>query len=267
MRTLIISLLIAIFYCAIPHNNAAALSDKEMCVLLGKLLATQLISSISVPKDPYLCRSSYWIGLRTKPLKAILTANQLTTYRKAIKEKRCSDAARFLSKYFVKAHPEVPSILENKENYRRWKNMTVTANFIDLGICLLLEKIRTAQKEIDRLEIEAKPFRGYDKSLDLKNRKYLSTPEVFRHLGVFGLLNMFGRFKNPNLVLALIKLSVEGKALKFNPEYEYYLAYALHTRGLEDPVIKQILSRPLNAQRRKYIERMAKNHMVGDIQQ
>lgn len=235
-------------------------AEPEMCKRLKE------ISSFDPDKQPLFhyktreerCRIYYWMKLRPLPLSKILNEAERTQYEDAIAKQDCGAAAALLSKRFVDAHPDVPSILENKSDYRGWKRGTVVKHFPRLALCFNLKVIRDAQREIDRLGLTAAPFAGRKKSMRSKHGKELPQPIYERHHAVYSIIIRVRYRFEPVTALGLLKLSVAGRAVKHHELLELYLAYRLHYSGLRDPVIQQVIDRPLDSQLRAETERKAK---------
>lgn len=74
-------------------------------------------------------------------------------------------------------------------------------------------------------------------------RDSVALPHGFALLSGHGLANMIyalGLTQSPKVALALSKLSRDGKAVKFRPDYELYLAFWLQGYGVEDPLIDAV---------------------------
>ena len=224
------------------------------------------ISSVDPDKSPYFqhrtreerCRLHYWSKLRPLPLSKILNEAERAQYEEAIAKQDCDAAAALLSKRFVEAHPDAPSILENESDYSDWELATVVGYFPKLALCLNLKAIREAQREIDRLGLTAAPYAGHQKSVLSKYGKELPWPIYQRHGAVSNIIIRVTHKFDPVTALGLLKLSVAGRAVKHHELLELYLAYRLHYSGLQDPIIQQVIDRPLDNQLKADIERKAR---------
>ena len=235
-------------------------AEPEICKRLKE------ISSFDPHKNPLFpdktreerCRLAYWLLLQPLPLSELLNEAERAQYEEAIAKQGCNVAAALLSKRFVDAHPHVPSILGNKKNYRGWELGTVVKYFPRLALCFNLKVIRDAQHDIDRLGLAAAPYAGHKKSVLSKLSKDLPRPIYKRHGAVSNIIIRVTHKFDPVTALGLLKLSVAGRAVKHHELLELYLAYRLHYSGLRDPVIQQVIDRPLDSQLRAEIERKAR---------
>ncbi len=242
---------------SIAPNVAHA--ESEICKRLAE------ISSFDPDKQPLFhyktreerCRIYYWMKLRPLPLSKLLNEAERAQYEEAIAKQDCNAAAALLSKRFVDAHPDVPSIFGNKKDYRGWELGTVVNHFPKLALCFNLKVIRDAQREIDRLGLAAAPYADHKKSVLSKHGKELPWPIYERHYAVYNIIIRVMYKFEPITALGLLKLSVAGRAVKHHELLELYLAYRLHYSGLRDSIIQQVIDRPLGSQLRAEIERKA----------
>ena len=235
-----------------PAPRALAISDEEMCELRDALRSKLPTEEQELYTSDVLCRSNYWTLLKPKPLDEIMPPEERAALRRTAAAGDCEAATKLLARRFVEGHPDVPSILENAADYRAWKTRVARRAYDDTALCLHLKEIKSAQAEIDRLGLKAKPFTGTFTA----PRKPITEPpgpEARRELAVSYLYNLLDSlhaqhhtFTNPELVKALLKLSYEGKALRLHPEYAYYLALWLRAAAEQDPVIEAILDRPID---------------------
>lgn len=236
-----------------PH---VAQAEPEICQRLKE------ITSFDPHKDPLFhhkprearCRTVYWLRLLPLPLPKILNKSELAQYSEEITKQNCDAAAALLSKRFVEAHPHAPSILENTKDYKEWGSVTVGKHFPKLALCFGLEELRKAQNKMDRLGITAEPYAGLTKSLGLPHTRDLPGPVLARHNAIFRLHVDLNSSLSHDIALALLKLSVEGKALKYHPWHELYMAYKLRHNGLQDPIIQQVIDRPLDSKVKADVE-------------
>lgn len=177
-------------------------------------------------------------------------------YAQVLATNDCASATRLLQQRFVEAHPEAPSILRNPRDYKEWKSSVLGLRFPRLYLCLALQRIQRLQGEIDRLGLKAEPFAGFEKSLSSENYETIHKAIMDRHHVVLMLHLSAASTKSTDIGLALLKLSVEGKATRFQPIYEAYLAVALRTKGIRSPIIDTILARPISQQDMEKIERI-----------
>ena len=114
-------------FAVISLATEIAHAEPEICKRLAE------ISSFDPHKNPLFhyktreerCRTSYWLRLQPLPLSKILNEAERAQYEEAIAKRDCGAAVALLSKRFVEAHPDVPSILENTKDYKEWEFSTV----------------------------------------------------------------------------------------------------------------------------------------------
>ena len=205
------------------------------------------------------CSRLYFLEMKPLPLSKILSKPEQAIYKRATANEDCSTAAEILSEQFVKTHPRAPSILENKENYTNWKIYTVFNHYPAMSLCNDLEDVKSAQAEMDRLGLTAPPYAGLVKSMMSKAAKELPWAIQHRHTAIARLHRHLGNTMRSAIALALLKLSVEGTALKYHPVYELYIALRLRARGQSDLIMKEVIERPHDAQLRTKIELQAQS--------
>ncbi len=211
------------------------------------------------------CRSLYWREFKPRPLSRILTVRERRFYSRTLAANDCASATRLLQRRFVEAHPKAPSILRNPRDYKEWKSSVLGLRFQSLYLCLTLRRIQRRQGEIDRKGLVAEPFLGFERSLASKSARALPGEILMRHHEVHLLLLAGATTKNPVIALALLKLSTEGKVIRFHRLYESYLALALQAEGLRDPVIKEVIARPLNTSDKEKVERVVRSRASSEL--
>lgn len=235
-------------------------ADPEICELLAEMRSVDSHNErfFHYRMSEEDCRYAYWSELRPLPLSKILNEVERAQYEEAIAKQDCEAAKVLLIMRFVEAYPDVPSIILSKRDYRVWESRTVGRHFPTLALCLNLEVIGKAQQEIDQLGLRAPPYMGYDKSPASYSRNGRPLSVFWRRTAVFKMQRNLRSSFSPDIALALLKLSMEGKALKYHPLNELYLAYKLRNKGLRDPIIQQVIERPLDSQLKADVERKAK---------
>ncbi len=244
---------------AFDHGISMAHAETDICKRLKEF------SSLDPTKEllwgrmspEWICRGLYWSEFRPLPLSKILNAADLGEYRRATTGSDCTTAVALLSNRFAIAHPKALPILTNKENFKSWKRRTVGTYFPALALCFGLQRVREAQAEIDRLGISAKPYAGRKKSLASPEALGLPIPVQERHSAIFRLQLIQQSTKSRAITLALLKLSTEGKALKYHRFLEFYIALRLRRRGEPDPIVQRIIERPIDTRMRLDIKQMA----------
>ena len=233
-----------------------AQAEPEICQRLKE------ITSYDPHKNPLFhyktrearCRTAYWLHLQPLPLSELLNEAERAEYDEAISKQNCDAAAVLLSKRFVEAHPHAPSILENTKDYKKWESVTIGKHFPELALCFGLEELRKAQNKMDRLGITAEPYAGLTKTLEAEITNRLPVAVLERNSAIFSLHVDLNSSLSHDIALALLKLSVEGKALKYHPWHELYMAYKLRHNGLQDPIIQQVIDRPLDSKVKADVE-------------
>lgn len=262
------SFLLGLFLTCLTPSPSMAQSDEEMCRLYEELLVTQNVIDNVYPKLKGVghCRGLYWGRIIPKPLDDMLEPKERASYDAAIIENRCNDALNLLAKRFYEKHPNLPSILDNRENLRRWSSRTIPHHYQDLGLCLELQKIDEAQSELDRRGTKTRPyFRDFVEVVGTQKTSQMTDAEKTRHWAVFGIFQLSLHGARPKWDLALLKLSLKRVAAHFHPDYEYVLAYRAKKAGLKDPVIGRVLSRPLVAGRASFIREIVETAKKGSI--
>jgi hypothetical protein len=236
-----------------------ARAETDLCKRLKEISSRDPTKEVLWGLEPpeRICRGLYWLEFRPLPLSRILTGADLANYRSSTTGHDCTTAVALLSNGFAAAHPKALSILTDKENFKSWKRRTVGKNFPALALCFGLEEVREAQAEIDRLGISANPYAGHEKSMASEAARNLPIPVRERHNAIFGLHIDLMSTKSPDIAMALLKLSVAGMALKYHELYELYLAFRLRIRGENDPILRQIIDRPIDKNLWAQIKRRA----------
>lgn len=267
MRYRLLVILVCVACLGVYQGIGMARAETDLCKRLKE------ISSLDPTKEllwgrmspEWICRGLYWSEFRPLPLSKILDGADLANYRSSTTGHDCTTAVALLSNGFAAAHPKALSILTDKENFKSWKRRTVGKNFPALALCFGLEEVREAQAEIDRLGISANPYAGHEKSMASEEARNLPIPVRERHNAIFGLLLDLRSTKNHAIAIAVLKLSVEGKALRYHQFYELYIALRLRTQGETDPIIEHIITGPMDARMKQKIEEMAKSRYYKDL--
>ena len=253
------SAVVFLVFAALFHLSNVTRAESEICKRLKE------ISSVDPHASPYFryktpeerCRQTYWSELKPLPLSKILNEAERKTYDKAIADKKCAAAEELLSKRFVEAHPKVPSIFADKRDYEEWQFFVIGLHFPRLAICRELDIISKALAEIDRLGLKPKPYSGQIETTSPSD-KVFPDPVLKMYIAVFNLHLQFGQSLNSDIAVALLELSVEGRAVKFHPDQELYWAYRLHMKGRRDPILQKIIDRPMDPKRKAEIVTKAK---------
>lgn len=242
-------------------QKAAALSDAAMCDLLKTHLGEKAERYNYLYKNRIFCRSGFWRHANVKTIDEIFSKQELGQYNQLLSENKCEASAFFLSSPFARAHPQIPSILTNKEDYAHWIKETIPYNYSNLALCFLTKKIRSAQFKIDNQSLNAAPFMGRNKSL--QGSYFKNAPLIVRqrNLAFFKLIILSRRFPTPKIQFTLLRFSQEDKIVKFHPEYKYFLALKLHKSGMQHELITKYLMLPLTKERREHIEQAAKRNV------
>ena len=244
------------------HGAALAVSENEpeICKKLREIGGSTSKWSTGVFKTrEQECRHVFWYAFKPKALSEILDHENLAAYRRALDESKCLDAERILRTGFVGAHPDAPSIVDSEDDFKEWRKFPVAKYFSDLYLCSKLAEIERQQAEIDRQGIKAAPFFGLERSLPSGASRHMARPLLKRHHAVNMLLLSLPVSRNPKIGLALLKLSIEGKTLKFTPLHEMYLANRLVAYGVDDPLVSEVLERPLVGDKKDLFERIKKD--------
>lgn len=228
-------------------------AEPDICERVEALgLPEALPNAVKILPKEEVCIMRYWEFFRAKPLEEILTAAQLERYREAIKTRACEEAEEILRRNFGAAHPDAPSILYDDQHYGKWRSYVIGEYFPDLFYCRVLKRIRTAQQEIDENGINAEPFfwSRHTRVLDPE----LPIPVQDRNVAFF-ILHAVGKQPQPIFVTReRLALSLEGRAIKYHPLFELFLAYALRVRGDTGPMIQQVIDRPVDPADRARVE-------------
>jgi len=265
MRFLCALLSFLVVFLGFGPEPKAAEPEPEICRKLKE------ISSRDPDKELYpwtrkeRCRNLYWLEFKPKPLSRILTVRERRFYSRTLAANDCASATRLLQTRFVEAHPEAPSILRNPRDYKKWKSRVLGLRFPRLYLCLALQRIRRLQEEIDRLGLKVEPFAGFNFNTSTERREVVPQAIYDRNHSIY-MLHLSGAITgNQSTNLTLLKMSFERKILHFHPHYEVYLALTLHEDGIRDPVIEQVLSRPLDEDTWKKLEGIARSRSNADL--
>jgi hypothetical protein len=251
---------VAVFAAAmfLVHPASARATEFEICRLAKELgydidKELPLIARMRSKRD--LCTSRYWELYRPKPLEQVLDAADLARYHRAIEKGDCRRAAALIDDRFDAAHPDALPHRSDEFHQRSWRGR-IAEHYVELGVCDSLQYIKWSLKKIDAAGIKARPFWGARENYFRSGSPY-PAPVQNMYSGVAGLLYRLDHFKSPKVALALLRLSHEARAVKFHPHYELYLALRIRGMGVEDPLIDEIVSRPLDRAIRSRIVEMA----------
>lgn len=268
MRVYAISLALMVLSAVLmPAPSALALSDEEMCKRVDALLAARPDHPLRriVFRDP--CRTDYWMLLKPKPLDEIMPSEERMVYRRTALDGDCQAATKLLAKRFVEGHPDVPSILANATDYGAWQRYVAEHDYDDIAFCVTLKDVNSAQAEIDRLALEAKPYAGAVTTPARRDENGEPGPRYRREFAVHLIYLLNYNLANPEVAKALLRLSAEGKAIRLHPEYEYFLALWLRSVGDRDPMVQAILDRPLDPKRKAAAAKVLETGELGDIKE
>lgn len=192
-----------------------------------------------------LCTMRFWNLFQPKPLAQIFNEDEHKQYDEAIRQGHCKQATEILSKHFDMAHPGAPPHQSNRSDSLSWR-VSMSRHYYDsLGLCHLLRHLRLALEDIDAAGLKPRPFWSWRENYFGAETKFPS-PVREMYSAVASLLRDMGRTQSPKVALAVLKLSNEGRALKLHPHYEIYIARRLRELGVSDPLIDEIVSRPLD---------------------
>ncbi len=240
-----LAMTITVLFAVVLHATPAR-TDPEICERLREVSSVKPAKSELYKILPLeeVCRSLYWTHFHPLPLSKIMNKDEIAEYLRNISTGDCTAAVALLGNRFAATYSESPSILTNRLNYKNWMSNTVGKHYPKLGLCFDLEQIRIAQEKIDALGLQAAPYAGVQNSMDARARNEFSKPARKRNLAIFNMhANLRSSF-SPDIALALLKLSLEGRAVKYHEKYELYLAYWLDEKGLSDPIIQHVINRP-----------------------
>ncbi|MEM1370656.1 MAG: hypothetical protein AAGG72_00355 [Pseudomonadota bacterium] len=268
---LALSLLIAIAIVATPTQLAAG-PEPEICRRLQALesVEAKLPTSLDLLMrerlgKKELCTKRFWSTYRPKPLDQVLTGAERLQYHKALDSQDCDLALKLLSERFEAAHPDAPSHLSDEVNSFYWRINVAKRHYSNLGMCDALQSIRRSKRKIIGAQINARPFSGLQKSLMTPAFNKLPVPVQSMYSAIGDLHDILARSRNSKVALALLRLSVEGEALKYHPHYELYLAHRLRILGHTEPVIDAVINRRLDPAVRANIEGKATRHQPVGI--
>ena len=261
--------LIAVFGLGfMASGETPALADEPLiCKKLAKIYPHKLNflpkSARKLSKEQQ-CRLVYWWAIKVKPLTEVLTPGEHKSFQQALTDKNCEVAVSILRPRFVEAHPDAPSIIENDSDFELWKQTTVASRYPRLGLCFELKKISEARAEIDKRGLNPAPFGRFTDTDGYMRGIVPKDPVRKRDSAVYAILVVQLRLGHPDLSLALLSLSVEGKELKFHPDQELFLALFLRESGVVKPVVNQVIARPIDNKKREALEALAKKKDVLD---
>ncbi len=242
--------------------TAPAQAGSDICKALKTVTDKDPMTHPSIKYRPKerICREWYWSNFKARPLKDVLSGDPLARYKRALGRKDCKTAAEILRKGFTAAHPKAESIVTNQKNFKDWKKWTVGNHYPLLKVCLLLETIRRAQRELDLQGINIPRYQGPQKSSQLIRAVPRLPTAVLRRNSALFLLEIYlvGR-SHPASVLALLKLSLDGKVVKYRPRVELFFALMLRDKGRNDPIIDRVIKRPIDPKIRRGVEEIFRN--------
>lgn len=191
------------------------------------------------------CTKAFWAKFKPRPLNEILNNADQAAYHTAIERGDCIDAEILLRERFSLAHPEAP--LKQFENMMLdyWRHNMERHFYPSLGLCADLKTIRTSLKVLTREGIRARPFWSLQENHYPRSTKFPFHQRQM-YAGVANMIYALGQTQSPKVALALLRLSKDGKAVKFHPNYELYLALRLQGFGVEDPLIDTVIGEPVD---------------------
>ncbi len=241
--------------------TAPAQAGSDICKALRTVTDKDPMTHPSIKYRPKerICREWYWSNFKARPLKDVLSGDPLARYKRALGRKDCKTAAEILRKGFTAAHPKAPSTVTNQKNFKDWKSFTV-GHYPWLKTCLLMETIRQAQRELDLQGIKIPRYQGLQESRKLTAAvPNLPAAVSRRNLSLFVMEMHFRSKHHPAYGVALLKLSLEGKAVKYRPRVELVFAFVLRDKGRNDPIIDRVIKRPIDPKIRRRAEEIFRN--------
>jgi len=241
----------------VAYPASASDIEPQICRSLKALGYDESKELLTFSSKRRLCTMRFWTLFQPRPLEQILTATERTKYDQAIERNDCKRATDVLSDNFEAAHPDAPPHRADALSRSFWRNSIATHYYESLGLCRDLRSVRQALKDIAEAGIEARPFWNMQENYYGAQTKF-SIPVRNMYSGIARLLNNLNRTRSHKVALALLRLSDAGKAIKFHRHYELYMAIRLRNLGVNGPLIKEIIDRPIDADLRARVEGMAK---------
>ncbi len=252
--------LAALVLCLLPVSPLLAADDSQgngaqekddICALWDSKSKDELREEFKDEEDPErvieiltkgrgrveACRSTYWRAFEPKPVREMLDSGSFEIYERALDQGDCDTAFALFANAFPVAHPRAPNFMDDKEHFRIWKSSILVLHYPEMRFCRSSRGIREGQAEIERLGIVIGRYQeGWEFS---SRRKHQSLPILHRNYGIASLIELDSY---PPALLALARLSQEGKIVRFIPEYQYYLLQRLLLSGGERDQLTDMLA-------------------------
>ncbi len=197
----------------------------------------EAIRQFKGPAREQACRFTYWRAFKAKPARDVLDAEGFKAYQRALRQADCDTALALLSNAFPAAHPRAPDILNDRDHFARWEQVIVPQQYLELSLCGTNREIQESQTEIEHQGLVVGRYQdGWDFSLRGRDQP---VPLVLRNHGIESLIH---DRDYPPALLALVKLSHEGKVVRFIPEYQYYLLQRFLLLGGERDQVADMLT-------------------------
>ncbi|MEQ8823739.1 MAG: hypothetical protein RIC14_05125 [Filomicrobium sp.] len=236
--------IIALALVCLVHIGQAQATSPDYCKLLPQ------VSNADPDKDPRLgaltreeiCRSYYWTEFKAAPAEQLLPVSQLADYRSALKSADCDSPLKLIKAAFARTYPSAPSILADEVAYESWRDHTVGTKYPDVAICLERRRFSDLENEIESEKLTAARYLGLTTSLAPQIVAKLPELVMQRHMLIYAWELRVERIDHLETALTLLQLSREGKALRYDPATEAYLALHLKAGGFSEPAIDEILA-------------------------
>jgi len=229
------------------HPALADKNEPEICHRAKALGYDEGKELLQFSSKRELCTRRFWYLFRPKPLAQILDKDEQKEYHTATEQGDCKRAASLLSKRFDAAHPDAPRHLSDSAHQFHWRGAMTLHYYDSLGLCDDLRFLQVALKDIDAAGLKPRPFWNWRKNYFGAQTKF-PRPVQQMYSAVARLLRNMGRTQSPKVALAVLRISNEGRALKLHPHYEVYIAHRLRALGVSDPLLDELINRPLDAQ-------------------
>ncbi len=240
--------------------------DLEICrraKALGYDESKQPVLGHEVLSKKERCTKAFWAKFEPRPLNEILNDADNAAYHVAIENGDCTRAENLLRESFSAAHPDALSTRFEDMMLDYWRHNMERHFYPSLGLCGDLRTIRKSLKEIVREGIKTRPFWSFKENHYPRSTKF---PFHLRQMyaGVANMIYGLSLTQSPKVALALLRLSREGKAVKFHPHYELYLALRLQGFGVEDPLIDTVINGNFEpAERTRVAEKAKQKNSTG----
>ena len=211
-----------------------------------------------------LCTKRFWELFQPKPLVQILGDDEQRQFYAAIDQGDCNKATELLSARFAAAHPMAPLHRTDASSRLSWRVAMSHHFYESIGLCKDLRQIDRALADIDTEGLKPRPFWSLRKNFYVPTTTF---PPPVRNMysSVASLLYEMGRTQSPKVALEVLRVSNEGRALKLHPHYEVYIALRLRELGMADPIINDLIERPLDPKTRRLVEERVRNKDPGDL--